>query len=384
LAPILAALALTVTMLMTSPGCGRGIFPFASTSASGSVTITPTPGTGAFLYATNFNDGKIAEFSRNPSTGALSLIGDVQMGTGGIMGVAITPNNNFLYVVDSNANKIYQFRINLSTGALTGLGSTVTGTTPQQVAIDASGKWVFVTNLGGSVSQYVINTDGTLKANGSVAGFSGRPFGIVAHPSAEFIYVSDNTAGLIYAYSIDSTGNLTEVGSPIPSRGTIAGTPGLMAIGSDSTGTFFLFADDPNNGSVSSFQIQPNGSLTFGMLSNPQSGKPVGIAVATQTVNGVRTDYLFTANQTGNVIIDYTRQGAQFQEVNATTDANAPTGIIVDPQNAFVYTGNFGNATVVQLQLGPACGTATLCVVTSFATEKSGTGGGTEFLAITH
>ena len=68
LLPVVVAVALLPAILLgLSSGCGKGIFSQVTSSAS----PTGTPGTGAFLYASNFNDGKIAAFKRNTTKGTL-------------------------------------------------------------------------------------------------------------------------------------------------------------------------------------------------------------------------------------------------------------------------------------------------------------------------
>ena len=131
------------------------------------------------------------------------------------MGLTITPNNNFLYAADSGGNKVYEFKIN-NNGTLSriGAGSIAAGNSPQMIAVDPTGSWAFATNLGGggSVSQYAVNaSNGTLTGNGSLVGFSGQPFGIIAHPSGGFIYVTDNQTGLVYAFQIRSDGTLKQI-----------------------------------------------------------------------------------------------------------------------------------------------------------------------------
>ena len=51
---------------------------------------------------------------------------------------------------------------------------------------------------------------------------------------------------------------------------------------------------------------------------------------------------------------------------------NAPTGLVVDPQNAFLYTTNQNAGTVTQFSLNPTCSGAAgpPCFVGNVATEN--------------
>lgn len=379
--PMLVALVLGAAM-MGGNGCGRSIF--SAPTNSGSATATPSPGVGSFVYATNFNDGKISAFKRNVTTGALSLIGTVKAGTGGLTGLAITPNDDFLYALDSKANNVREYGIN-GNGTLALVGTDATGASPQQIAIDPTGSFAYTTNLSGSVSQYTIGSSGALSPNGTITGFGGQPFGIVAHPAGGFIYVSDNTAGLIYTFSIGSTGQLTQVGLPKPSLGNQAGQPGLMTIAMDSSSAVFLFVTDTSLAIVSEFTIQSDGSLLFvSTFGSPSNTKPVGIALANNG-GGSTTNYLYTANQIGNFVQFFVRAGAILNPSSTASGLSSPAGLVSDPQANFLYTGELGGGTVAELQIngGSSCGQ--LCVVAHFATENPpNPNAGTQFVAITH
>lgn len=382
--PAAVALAIMPAILAgIGSGCGKGIFP--QVTSSGSPSPTATAGTGAFLYASNFNDGNIAEFKRNLTTGALTSIATTTAGKKGVSGLTISPDNRFLYAADSGSNKVYEFRINAN-GSLAriGSGSIAAGSQPLTIAVDSTVSWAFTANQGsgGSVSQYSINSsNGTLTANGSnIVGFKGQPFSIVAHPSAAFIYVSDNQTGIIYSFTIKPDGTLQNNGTN-NSLGNQPGNPGLISIVNDTaSGNFYLYVPDTKIGVVSQFTIKTDGTLLFGQTwGTPSSDKPIGIAPAN---NAGGNNYLFTAEQTGNYVQYFLRSGASLNSQGALTGLNAPTGLVVDPKSKFAYTAEFSSATVAQMSILGACGKI-LCFVNRYNTE-SGSGGGTQFVAITN
>src|SRR5262249_5710361 len=139
----------------------------------------------------------------------------------GPMGLAVAATNDLVFVANAADSKVYDFQIQQSgstLGNLTNLGSIAAGNTPQMVAIHFTDKYVYGTNAGSRhLSEYVINSSGLLVANGTASGFAGKPFGILAHPSAGFVYVSDNTAGVIYTLAIAGNGTLSQVGTAVNS-----------------------------------------------------------------------------------------------------------------------------------------------------------------------
>jgi 6-phosphogluconolactonase (cycloisomerase 2 family) len=382
LAPLMVGLLAAAVLIGSQVGCGKGLYSQASSSSS--ATATATAGVGAFAYASNFNDAVVSEFKRDTTGGALTWIGQIKAGAkSGPMGLAVTPSNNALYVVNQADNNVYQFAIK-SNGTLSsiGAGSAAAGTTPKMIAIDSTGSWAYVTNYGGgSISQYAINsTNGALTPLSSkFTGLSG-PFGIIAHPSAQYIYVADNKAGTIWAFSINSDGTLSQIGSPILSFGTTAGSPGLMAIAVDATGTYLLVDDIPT-GIVSEFVIQSNGAPAFlTYVFGGGSGSTIGMGLATNT--GVT--YLLTANSTANNVAYFSWGGGVLTLLNALAVPNGPVGLVTAPQGNYVYTGNSTNGTIAQLQIKGSCG-QTLCFVGTFPSEKPANAtAGTQYLALTH
>jgi 6-phosphogluconolactonase (cycloisomerase 2 family) len=383
-APVTAGLLLAAALLADQAGCGNGIYPKVTSSGSATPTATSSPGSGSFAYASNFKDGKVSEFKRSPTSGTLTWIGQVTAGkTSGPMGLAVAPGDNALYVANQADNNVYQFAI-ASNGTLStiGSGSVAAGSQPQMIAIDSSGSWAYVTNFGdGSISQYAIDsTNGALSPlSTKFTGLSG-PFGIIAHPTGQFIYVADNKAGTIWTFSIKSDGTLSQLGAPVLSFGSTAGSPGLMAIASDSTGTYLL-VDDVPTGIVSEFIIQPNGTLAFvTYVFGGGSGNTIGIGFATNT----SVNYLFTANSTANTVAYFSWGGGVLTLLNALVVGGGPTGLVTDPQGNFVYTGNSASGTISQLRINGGCGQA-LCPVATVASEKPANAtAGTQYVVMTH
>ena len=367
-----------LTALLTGGGCGRGLFPEVTPTSS----VTATPVTNAFLYATNFKDGTVSAFVRNTATGALSFIAKQSAGaTNGPAGVAVPTQNDLVFVANASDGNLYEYLI-ATNGNIGNIGKVSSGTTPQLVAIDDTGNFVYVTNAGSqTVSEYQINSDDTLTSIDKLTGFTGQPFGIVTHPSARLAYVGDNTAGLIYSLAIGSDGTLTEI-NQIDSNGTSPGRPGELAI--DPAGQF-LFSDDTVAGTVSVFTIQGDGSLAFSDTFGSGGQTPVGIGAVNGNAN-TTNEYVFTANMTGDFVLPFLRSGATLTQQTGITDNSGPTGLAIDPQGLFAYTGNSGNGTIGLIGIASSrCSGGGNCLLNAFASESpANTNAGTEYVATTH
>jgi 6-phosphogluconolactonase len=375
---LIPAVVIMAAMLNTvSCTNNNGLLPQANGGdGSDTPTATPTGGTGALAFVTNFNDGKVSSFTRNTTTGVLKRTGQVTAGAKkGPKGVVAAPSGSFLYVANNSDDNIYEFSVNQTNGTLTPLSpasvSNGTGSGPDEIAINPAGSFLWVTGANkGTVTPYSINTSTgqltqvTTKVTGLV-----KPFGIAADSTGSFVYVADNSAGLVYSFSIGSSGALTQIGSPVFDLGSAGGTPGFIAI--DPAGTF-IYVTDLNAGVLSVIQTT-SGALAFGSIvpSTTTGNVPIGIGYAALSSG----NFVYTANQASSSIWAFllTVPGFPASPVEfGTGDLNAPTGLVVDPQNAFLYTTNQNTGTVSQFSLSPTCSTAPgpPCFVGNVATEN--------------
>jgi len=373
--PPLLLLAGTVGMV----ACGDSIFPTVtatrtptSTPTTATATPTGTASPSTLAFATNFNSGTISEFTRNTTTGALTRVGAVAAGSKqGPKGMAITPNNSFLYATNFVDNSILEYSIH-SNGTLASIGtaSDGAGSGPEMIAINPAGTFLWVTNFGnGTISAWSIGSDGALSGVQTISGLSG-PFGLVVNSSGSILYVADNKAGLIFTFTVNSNGTLSQSGAAVPSLPTGArGSPGLMTI--DPTGSF-LYVDDLSNGVVVQFNIT-SGTPVVGanFPAAFTSNVPVGIGVAVLS----SITYVLTANQGAGNTWAFQILNGGFLSVPplSSGSVSAPTGLAVDPQNAFAYTANQGDGTVGIFKLNVACPSIVqaVCQSTTIATETN-------------
>jgi 6-phosphogluconolactonase len=151
-----------------------------------SIAISP----GGFLYSVDYGVGTITEYSIDVNTGALTR--ETSFPTGSASGppggseprwISFDPTGAFAYVANVSDNTVSQFTVHATTGALTRNGpDVVTGVLPLQAVVDPSGKFVYTADNGGTISQFTVNSDGTLAPNGTVqlgSEISGFPFAIV-------------------------------------------------------------------------------------------------------------------------------------------------------------------------------------------------------------
>jgi DNA-binding beta-propeller fold protein YncE len=128
---------------------------------------------GGFVFATNPSTASVSVLSYD-NNGNLSVISGSPYLTGNQPeGIAIDPTGKYLYVTNFADNTISSFSVNAQSGALTLIGTVGTGNGPIGVQVDPSGQFVYVANqTDGSVSLFTTNA-GTLTAGPTYAAGSG-------------------------------------------------------------------------------------------------------------------------------------------------------------------------------------------------------------------
>lgn len=217
-----------------------------------------------FVYVSNGEDGDISIFQLNPETGDMKMMNKVPAEQK-VMHMAISPDNQFLYAsIRAEPFSAITYIINPETGNLTqilktslpanmayistdqlgrflfsvsyneakisvnpiNLNGTVesqpvqiisTGEKPHSILSDESNRFVFVPHLGTSqIKQFLFDeTNGTLIPNepGAInTKDNSGPRHLEFSPSNDFVYVSNEIDGTVYAYKLDNnTGVLDEI-----------------------------------------------------------------------------------------------------------------------------------------------------------------------------
>ena len=232
------------------------------------------------LYLTAQGNSTVSSFSLNLGSGALSAIGSI-IPTGSVpSAIAVTPSVNALFVANSGSNSISSYTIN-SDGSLTAAsGTTPTGTTPTALAVDPAGKFLFVANQGSSsVSAFSISGAALTAVSGSPfttipVGLSypngTLPSGVIVSASGKFLYVANELANFVSAFSVNSSGALKPL--PVPFYNTGLGPVGLAI--PPNGGFLYVANSGANSDNISAFAIcdavvtsctdvnNPDGTLT--------------------------------------------------------------------------------------------------------------------------
>ncbi len=145
-----------------------------------------------FMYFDNEQGCSVTAYNFDPNNGTLSpfqtvsTLPDDFSGENSCAQIHIAPSGDFLYATNRGHNSIAMFAIEPSTGALTSLGQQLTVGTPRAFCIDPTGSYMLVGGLdNGDLATYSIDEG------------SGRLTHITTHPVGDqpmWIHITDPIA----------------------------------------------------------------------------------------------------------------------------------------------------------------------------------------------
>jgi 6-phosphogluconolactonase (cycloisomerase 2 family) len=373
---------------------GRGTLASILSLALVSVTACSRDYVLAYLYVTtakpltgSSQNGGVSAYAVDYQIGSLTPLADspIQAGRNPITLVA-SPNGLNLYVVNHDDSSVGEYSIGTDGKIYLQNTYNVTGSMATAIAIDAAGKFLYVTftyQVGpngqqlyspaspgpGGVTIFPINADGSL-GTPSTLKVGNNPVGIVvsrppAGGTAVFAYVLDQEVAP-KATVLGFSQNLT-TGALTPTPGTVITTDATgktvatgygagttpSAIAEDPSARFVYITDEATNqlyGNV----VANNGSLVA-MTNGPFATGifPVGLTI------DPRGQFLYVANFSSNTVGAYAIDVASGTPVGSvgsasTTVDTAPMCVTVEPAlGIYLYSANNLASTVSALQLDP-------------------------------
>ncbi|MCU1251892.1 MAG: putative lipoprotein [Edaphobacter sp.] len=373
---------------------GRGTLASILSLALVSVTACSRDYVLAYVYVTTAKpltgsspNGGVSAYAVDYQIGSLTPLADspIQAGRNPVTLVA-TPNGLNLYVVNHDDSSVGEYSIGTDGKIYLQNTYNVTGSMATAIAIDAAGKFLYVTftyQLGpngqqlyspaspgpGGVTIFPINGDGSL-GTPSTLKVGNNPVGIVvsrppAGGTAVFAYVLDQEAPP-KATVLGFSQNLT-TGALTPTPGTVITTDATgktvatgygagttpSAIAEDPSARFVYITDEATNqlygnlvGNNGSLVPMTNGPFATGIF-------PVGVTI------DPRGKFLYVANFSSSTVGAYAIDVASGTPVGSVGSAStlvdtAPTCVTIEPAlGIYAYSSNNLASTVSALKLDP-------------------------------
>ena len=337
--------------------------------------------TVSYLYVTTQKTlprGLIDAFQIDYQSGYLYPLADSPIDAGGrnTVGLVLAPNDLFLYTVNNFSSDVVEFAIGTDGKLYPQYTYNITGSYPTAAAIDAAGKFLYVTFTyqnnppspgypngtqqyttadpgPGGITIFPINSDNSLGTPTTV-NIGRNPVGIATSAVGNYVYVieadSTTSANLLGFSENPQTGALTPLPGTVinPNPGNVSSTgfasgPNPAGILGDSTGTH-LYVTDQTLNQVATYSIA-NGLPTL-LATTPTDAGPMGMAF------DLTGKYLYVTAYTANALDGYTI-GPGGVPVRSTVAASVQTGtgptcvtISGAPSNAepthavYLYTSN--------------------------------------------
>lgn len=232
------------------------------------VTVHPQ---GQFVYTPNFEGQSVSAF-RIDSNGALSGGTNYSTNYGGSLNgqnpaqIAFTPDGRFAYTANKESLSITAFSVNTTTGALTAIQNVPGGIDPISLAVDPSGRSLYVANNAlpddpatpavennpGTVTMFPINSNGTLGASTSYVADI-LPQSVVVDGSGGAVYVANSGANNVQIFTRNTTTGALTLARTV-AAGTTPWTLGLCG-----NSSFLYAANAPkDSGGVTGFALANN------------------------------------------------------------------------------------------------------------------------------
>jgi DNA-binding beta-propeller fold protein YncE len=176
---------------------------------AGQIAVDPA---GRFLFVTSPVSNTVTQYSIDAATGALTASPAAPLMTGSMpIGIAINRAGSDVYVANSgdNPGDLSQFSLrSTGLGPLTSPTVMTDGANPSFVAIDPTGKYLYESDnnggmTGATISQYTIGTTGALtlmSVNSVGAGTS--PQWIAVDLTGQYVYVTNTFDNAVGQYMI--------------------------------------------------------------------------------------------------------------------------------------------------------------------------------------
>lgn len=281
----------------------------------------------------------------------------------------------YLYVgtyTRAKSKGIYAWRFDAANGSLREMGLVAETSNPSFLALAPNGKFLYAANENstGMVSAFAIGAaTGKLTPLNQVSSKGSGPCHVSLDPAGKFVFVANYNSGSIASYKVQPDGSLSEAVSTVQHSGSSVNRqrqsgPHAHSVVVSPDGHFLLSADLGLD-EVLVYHIGADGSLTpndppFGKVA-PGSG-PRHIAFSR---NG-RFVYVVSEMIPGVTVFRYDRARGGLESIQTISSLpEGPVGtssgaeIAVSPNGKFVYSSNRGANSIAAFAVDPSKGTLT-------------------------
>ncbi len=283
-----------------------------------------------FAYVAHRGNNTISQFAID-TAGDLTRLSVPSISTNyNAIDIKIEASARFVYALTGNAitgdSFVVPYRINQNSGELAIISPPINaGSFSLGLTIDPTGRFIYVSNLNGGISQFRIDlAGGLIQPIGNLVGAGYLFVSSEIDPNGQFLYAIDRGSDSIVSYSIDNiTGELTEIGTPVSGSGS-----NMIDLTIEPSGRY-LYAANEGSDDVLTFSIdQVTGMLNEEGAPTAANVNPVSI---TTDLSG-RYGYVVNKNSNDLTTFGINLNTGELSEIgtevllNSTPSAIAITG----------------------------------------------------------
>jgi 6-phosphogluconolactonase (cycloisomerase 2 family) len=303
---------------------------------------------GRYAFVGNQLTNTISAFLKDPSTGGLSSVPaqppvDVTAHGGNTpTRLRVHPDGSYLYVTYEASNNLDVYQIDALDGVLTlvtGAPVASGGTAAVDIAITPDGQYAYVANRSGTIGVFSIDGAGLPVANGAPLTVAGTPQRLAIDSSGQWLYmISKEAAGSLSVFEIQNDGTLAQINCAAALTCPAGDMPESLAI--DPTGQFVSVANRDGD-TLNIFTIDHNNGQLTALAELAARNAPAALAYYTDTAEVTVTPrFAYVINSGGNSVSPFTinsSNGGLTAIGSPVTTGTNPSAIAADLGGRFAY-----------------------------------------------
>lgn len=245
-------------------------------------------------------------------------------------------STEFIVVPSGGSSSVSVKRVNLADGTTTDVGNTNVGLTPVMVKTHPGAPFVYVANgTDDTISAFSMSTSGTLtEIAGSPFATTGGLRSLGIHPGGGFLYAAGSAQ--VSTFTVGQDGALSaRTDVALPNGG--ASTSPMVFYNNPSSQLLLIIAAGGANASLNHFNVNANGSLSAG-----GSIQSVGTSFDGLTThpNGFLVATRETANANESQVVSFNISNQALPVETSTANLAFDCGGVVGTSNGGLYVGS--------------------------------------------
>jgi 6-phosphogluconolactonase len=326
-----------------------------------------------FVYVSNAEDGDIATYRMQRSSGAL-LIGPRVPVAPMVMPMAVNHDRRFLFVVArSKPFSVVTLSIDPQSGALAPLSSAPLPASMCYVSLDTAGRYLFAASYHQSlVSVHPVAADGRVSAPLQVVATGRHAHSVRIDQSNRFVFVPTLGTDAVFQFTFDSRSGRLASNTPSlvlvePGTGPrhVITSPDnrFVFVANEMFGTVTTFALDAASGLltqiVSASGVPPDANLVPGAVRGSQPGRDTDRDIWASDLHMTPDGHhLYLAERTTSTLAHFGVDTAtgKLAYLESTPTEKQPRGFAIDASGSFLVASGEKSATISVYAIDAASG----------------------------